>query len=109
MVIDFSKIKEEEHIEFRGGQGNVFMRPVDDEVHKIFKGRLTPGSSIGFHSHEKGSEVIYILEGEANVLDGDQEIILHSGMAHYCATKHFHSVRNFSKEDLHFFAVVTKY
>lgn len=109
MNIDFNQLKVEELERFKDGEGSYLMQASEDEKHKIMKGRLKPGSSIGYHSHEVGSEIIYIIEGVANVLEESGQTNLFPGMCHYCPTNTFHSLRNLSDEDVVFFAVVTKY
>ena len=82
------------------------MRIYNDELGKIMKGRLIPGASIGLHTHETNSEIIYVLEGQGKVLyDGAYET-LSAGSCHYCPKGHAHSLINDSTADLVFFAVV---
>ena len=69
-------------------------------------GRLVPGASIGLHTHEAGSEIVYILSGEGKALyDGGQETLT-AGDCHYCPKGHSHSLINGGGEDLVFFAVI---
>ena len=82
------------------------MRIYNDELGKIMRGRLIPGASIGLHTHETNSEIIYVLEGQGKVLyDGEYET-LSAGSCHYCPKGHAHSLINDSAADLVFFAVV---
>ncbi len=70
------------------------------------RGRLVPGASIGLHTHETSSEIIYILQGSGKVLyDGEYEPV-RTGTCHYCPKGHAHSLINDGNEDLTFFAVV---
>jgi len=65
-----------------------------------------PGASIGVHTHETNSEIIYITKGTGRVLmDGEYEK-LEVGMCHYCPKGHTHSLMNDSDAELEFFAVV---
>ena len=51
---------------------------------RIIYGKLMPGASIGVHTHETNSEIIYITKGTGRVLmDGEYEK-LEAGMCHYC-------------------------
>ncbi len=106
MIIDFSKMEETRLPEFKGGVGETISRMRVDEYGKIMYGRLEPGSTIGLHRHETSSEIIYILSGRADFLydEGSEEV--EAGQCHYCPKGHSHSMRNFGKEDLVFFAVV---
>ena len=48
-----------------------------DERNRIMCSRLEPGASIGYHKHENGSEMIYILQGKGKALydDGEEELM----------------------------------
>ena len=69
-------------------------------------GRLIPGASIGLHTHETNSEIMYFLKGTATMIcDGVPEKI-EPGVCHYCEKGHSHTLINDGGEDLEFFAVV---
>ena len=106
MIINFCKMEETRLPEFKGGKGETIAHMYVDELVKIMYGRLEPGSSIGFHDHEKNSEIIYIISGKADFLydNGTEEAV--SGECHYCPKGHSHSMINNGSEDLVFFAVV---
>ena len=61
MVIDFNKIDEVANPNFKGGEGDTMFRTFNDGTNKIMRGRLEVGCSIGNHSHETNSEIIFIL------------------------------------------------
>ena len=82
MVIDFNKIEEVAHPQFKGGEGETWFRMFNDGTHKVMRGRLEPGCSIGFHRHESNSEVIFILSGSARCLYDDGEERLGAGECH---------------------------
>lgn len=106
MNIDFSTISETVIPHMRGGEKEVRARMFDDGMCKIMKGRLIPGASIGRHTHETSSEIIYILSGRGKLLyDGGCET-LGPGSCHYCPKGHAHSLINDSHGELEFFAVV---
>lgn len=106
MIIDFSKIETTVFKNFRGGEKNTAANMFVDENNKIMHGVLEAGASIGLHTHEDNSEVIYILEGNGKILyDGEYEL-LEKGSCHYCPMGHSHSLINDSEKDLVFFAVV---
>ena len=47
-----------------------------DKNNKILLGTLEPGASIGLHTHETNSEIIYILSGKGKVLfEGEYELV----------------------------------
>jgi len=106
MIIDFEAMPEVTIKNFRGGQNETVARMFSDENGKIMYGKLKPGASIGLHTHETSSEIIYIIYGQGKVLyDGDTEEVK-AGICHYCPKGHSHSLINDSNENLVFFAVV---
>ena len=106
MLIDFSKMEEQAIPGFLGGEGTFHTRMRVDELGKIMRAALEPGSSIGLHTHDASSEIIYILAGKGKVLcDGEYET-LSAGSCHYCPKGHSHSLINDSDAPLEFFAVV---
>ena len=106
MLIDFSFLVETVIPNFLGGEGALRAKMRVDELGKILHGVLEPGSTIGLHTHETSSEIIYILAGTGRVLyDGGDEP-LSAGSCHYCPKGHAHSLINDGGELLEFFAVV---
>lgn len=91
---------------FKGGEGNFIAKIHFDGVNKIIHGTLPPGATIGKHTHEGNSEIIYILSGTATVDDDGVLHPLQAGDCTYCPEGHAHSLMNTGKEDLVFFAVV---
>lgn len=93
----------------RGGEKEVSAKMYTDAQCKIMRGTLIPGASIGLHTHDTSSEIIYILSGTGKVLcDGSYES-LSAGSCHYCPKGHEHSLINDNGADgetLEFFAVV---
>ena len=106
MRIDFAAMEEQIVPHMREDKKEVALRTYTDGQCKIMRGRLIPGASIGLHTHETNSEIIYVLEGQGKVLcDGAYEP-LGPGSCHYCPKGHAHSLINDSAADLLFFAVV---
>lgn len=106
MKIAFETMEETVIPRMRGGEKEVRARMYSDPTTKIMRGTLPPGASIGLHTHETNSEVIYILSGTGKVLcDGTYEPLA-PGSCHYCPKGHAHSLINDSGEELVFFAVV---
>lgn len=108
MIIDFDSIEEEAKPCFKGGKGTAYLRKFENELGKIMMGRLTPGSSIGLHTHEDESEIIYILSGKADFIYDDGTESVGAGGCHYCPKGHTHSMINNGDEDLIIFATIPK-
>lgn len=109
MPIHFDEVKETVIPKFRGGEKETISRMYVDSLTKIMKGKLTPGASIGLHTHSTNSEIIYILEGSGKAFyDGSYEE-LSAGSCHYCPKGHEHSLINDSDQELIFFAVVPEH
>ena len=107
MIIDFKDLELNVAANFKGGEGEYVSRRYDDGHNKIMLGTLEPGASIGYHTHEDDSEIMYFLEGEATVLYDDGQETLLPGQVHYCPKGHSHSLINASPtEPLNYFAVV---
>ena len=72
MLIQFDQLQENIIPQFRGGEGNTVNRMYADPNNKIMRGFLAPGCTIGLHTHDTSSEIIYILSGKGKVLcDGE--------------------------------------
>lgn len=109
MKIDFAAIQEEALVAFKGGEGVMHARMFVDEHNRIMRGRLPKGASIGMHTHEGSSEIIYILSGQGFVWFDGERVNLKAGDCHYCPMGHTHSLVNDSDEDLVFMAVVPQH
>ena len=106
MLIEFDQISETVTPRMRGGEGELVARMFVNEDAKIMRGLLAPGCTIGLHTHETDSEMIYILSGTGRVLyDGAYEV-LSAGSCHYCPKGHQHSLINDSDGDLVFLAMI---
>lgn len=106
MIIDFNEIEEKINPNFKGGEKAFNAKIIGDTLNKIIHGRLEKGASIGLHTHETNSEIIYILQGTGTVLYDDTTETVTAGMCHYCPKGHSHSLMNHADEDLIFFAVI---
>ena len=109
MKIFFDQMEEKVFQSFKGGEGEFHVKMYTDPRAKIMRGRLLPGSSIGLHTHEGNSEIIYILEGSGKVEYDAGVETLAAGDCHYCPEHHTHRLINDSSEDLTFFAVVPQH
>ena len=106
MILNFNEMPETVLRNFNGGEKELRAKMSVDEHNKILYGRLEPGASIGIHTHDTSSEIIYILQGKGIVLyDGSAEHV-EAGLCHYCPKGHAHSLINDSDGELLFFAVV---
>ncbi len=109
MKIDFSKIKNEKILGFKGGQGELNTRNYVDEKCKIMLSVLAPGASSGLHKHEGNCEIVYILDGEATFYyDGEVETV-GAGEVHYCPMGHSHYMENKTGADLRYLAIVPEH
>lgn len=106
MILDYSAMETTHIPNFLGGDGMIHAQMRVDELGKILKGVLDPGSSIGYHTHETSSEIIYILSGTGKVKYDDGEEPVEAGQCHYCPKGHGHALINNSDGPLEFFAVV---
>lgn len=106
MIIDFHSMEETVMPNFLDGEGALRAKMFVDERNRILHGVLEPGCSIGYHTHETSSEIIYILSGTGVVKVEDGEEPVKAGQCHYCPKGHAHSLINNSEGLLEFFAVV---
>ena len=75
MIIDFTKMNEQLTQGFKGGEKFYARKAFEDQNNKIMLGRLVPGASIGLHTHEGDSEVIFFLQGRGKILyDGGYDL-----------------------------------
>lgn len=65
-----------------------------------------PGDFIGLHGHTDNFEIYYVLEGEATVVDGEEERVLKVGDSEICANGGVHSIANKSDKDLVILAII---
>lgn len=110
MQINFDNLETQVVNGMKGGQGEARLQLVQDVDNKIMRSVLAPGASIGLHTHETSSEVMYyFLSGTGKVLyDGVWEPVV-PGTCHYCPKGHSHSLVNDGTEDLVTFAVVPEH
>ena len=110
MKIDYNVLKEIVIPNFRGGEGDFFIKSYGDERCKINIMRLQPGTYNGMHTHEVDSEIFYVLSGTATIThsDGTQDT-LSAGDGSYCPMGTGHSVINTGTTELVLFSVVPKH
>lgn len=108
MIIDFKKLEETSTPAFKGGLGAFDCAAFIDDTHRIMRGHLAPGSSIGFHSHDETSEILFIHKGEGHVIEDGETKAIKEGMCNFCPKGKSHSLINDGISDMIFFAVVAK-
>ena len=105
-MIDFQNMPATILPQFKGGEGQMVAKMVNDDLNRILYATLAPGHSIGYHSHDTSSEIMYFLSGKGTVkTDGVAETVS-AGLCHYCLKGSAHTLLNDGDEDLVFFAVV---
>lgn len=109
MKIRFEDIKEEIIPNFRGGEKETIAKMFVDDNNRIMHGKLVPGASIGMHTHDTSSEIIYFLSGSGKTVTDGVEERYTVGECHYCPKGSTHTLINDSDEDLIFFAVIPQH
>ena len=105
-MIDFQNMPAAVLPRFKGGEGQMVAKMVSDDQNRILYATLAPGHSIGLHTHDTSSEIMYFLSGRGTVItDGETETVA-PGLCHYCKKGSAHTLVNDGEEDLVFFAVV---
>ena len=106
MRIDFSAMEEQIVPHMKGGEKEFAVKTYNDGLNKIMVGRVAPGASIGVHTHETSSEIVYVISGSGKaVYDGGTDVLT-PGVCHYCPKGPSHGIYNDGTEDLVVFAVV---
>lgn len=108
MIIDFDNLEETILPNFKGGEKEMFAHIYADTLNKILYGKLEPGASIGVHTHDTGSEIIYLVKGSGYVMYEGEKFPITPGLCHYCPKGHSHCLVNDGNEDMEFFAVVAE-
>lgn len=106
MIINFGDMSKTVIKNFKGGELELSAKMFTDDKNKILLGKLIPGATIGLHTHETSSEIIYILSGKGKIMYEGEYSLLCEGMCHYCKIGKSHSLINDSDSDLVFFAVI---
>ena len=109
MIIDFKNTAPANAEHFKGGDGTAIIRKFEDKSNKIMLFTLPSGASVGVHSHEGNSEIIYLLEGSGSAFDGKEWTPVKAGACLYCAEGQTHGLINDGDCDLVFFAVVPEH
>ncbi len=96
---------------FKGGDGEVLLKDLTAgkkpaNVRVFNEMVLQKDCSIGFHAHTDDSEIIYILEGEGEYLEGDKASPVRAGDTLLCYAGESHSLRNAGERPLKYLAVI---
>ena len=108
-MIDFKNVEMKTLPNFKGGEGAFTPKMVTDELNKIMLGKLEKGCSIGLHTHDTSSEIIFFLSGEGKVIHNGKEELVAPGLCHYCKMGDEHTLINTGDEPLTFYAVVPEH
>lgn len=98
--------------EFLGGKGVLKNTHFLDKEDAVGTGRLfarsvlSPGSSIGYHTHKGDFEVYYILSGKALVNHNGEMHILNPGDSILTRNGCSHSIENIGDIDLEYIAII---
>lgn len=112
MIKRSSEMKVDIHKEFLGGKGTFIITHFLDKEDSANSGRLfsksvlTPGSSIGKHTHKGDFESYYILSGKALVNDNGEEYTLEAGDSILTKNGESHSIENIGDKDLEYIALI---
>ena len=109
MKIKFKEMEAATIPHFKGGEGDFIAKMHTDDLNKIINGRLQPGCTIGLHTHETNSEIIFIVSGTADFIYDDGKETVEAGNCHYCPKGQSHSMINYGTEDIVFYAVVPEH
>lgn len=110
MIYEFDKEEFTSIPNFKGGEGHFDAKMHVDDLGKIIYGRIEPGSTSGYHTHEGNSEIIYVVSGKAWFDYDDTREYASAGQCHYCPMGHSHAMGNASEtEPLEVFCVVPEH
>ena len=112
MIRKATECNKEYRENMRGGNGTVEITNFATPAELNDKGRLfanitlKPGCSIGYHVHEKDSELFYLIKGTALYNDNGTECTLSAGDVMICPAGTGHSIANIGEEDVEVCAVI---
>ena len=108
MIIDFKTLPFEDLPHFKDGEGVFHVQMYWDGTTRIMHAFLAPGASIGLHKHEGSCEILFLVQGEATLLEDGERKPLSAGQCTYCPEGHSHSLINTGNEDVELYAAVPK-
>lgn len=103
-------ISHREHM--RGGEGTAeltaLLASLPENARLFSTIRLAPGASIGYHVHERETELFYFAQGSGTVDDNGQQVKVVAGDAMATFNGQGHSVLNDGQQDLVLVAAIIK-
>ena len=112
MIRKAEECKVEYREKMREGNGTVQItnfcnaEELNDKGRLFCKITLNPGCSIGYHVHEKDTELFYIIKGTAVYSDAGEEKVVTAGDVTICPTGTGHSIANNSDEVVELIALI---
>ncbi len=112
MIRKAADCKKEYRENMRGGNGTVEITNFASPEELNNKGRLfanitlKPGCSIGYHVHEKDSELFYLIKGEALYNDNGVAVPVSAGDVMLCPAGTGHAIANNGEADVEICAVI---
>ena len=112
MIKNSENFKTELRENMRGGDGTVIVtsfvtaEELNDKGRLFGKITLKPGCGIGFHIHEKDSELFYILKGTAVYDDNGTKTTVTAGDVTLTPAGTGHAIKNESDEDVELIALI---
>lgn len=112
MIRKAEECQKEYREHMRGGDGTVeitnFATPAElnDKGRLFAKITLNPGCSIGYHVHEKDSELFYIIKGTAEYNDGGETRTVSAGDITVCPAGTGHGIANKGESVVELVAVI---
>ena len=80
---------------------------IDEKNHKVKKITVYPGSTLSLQSHEHRSEHWVVVKGTAQVINGENHLVLHENQSTYIPAQAKHRLSNSNKENLEIIEVQT--
>ncbi len=112
MITRLSERVTESREHMRGGAGTVLLTPISKEIPqnaRLFSEiRLRPGMSIGYHVHEKETELFDFLSGKGRAQDDEAFYDVSAGDSIATPSGHGHAIECVGEEDLVIVAVIIK-
>lgn len=109
MIIDLLTQEETTLPNFKGGENEIYAKMNFDGLNRIMQIRVPKGSTIGLHTHETNSEIIFCISGEAVFICNGEREVLKPGQCHYCPKGSTHTCINEKDEDFRAYAVVPEH
>ena len=96
----------------RGGEGaaqlTALLAALPENARLFSTIRLAPGASIGYHVHERETELFYFAQGSGTVDDNGEKVKVSAGDAMATFSGQGHAVVNDGQEDLVLVAAIVK-